>query len=131
MPKTSLTPRAKARRIGANGEGVTRVQQVVTGNPSRVGWGCRTNRPARVDNTFEMQLEAEAESFIHCAGTNQFSEGVRAFLKKRSPDFRDWRATHVTPNVILIAGVGQAQVAGPAHLRDTVRRQRVVARHCL
>ncbi len=34
------------------------------------------------------QLEAEAESFANCAGTEDFAEGVQSFLEKRKPKFK-------------------------------------------
>jgi len=34
------------------------------------------------------QLQAEAESFARCSATNDFAEGVEAFLAKRKPAFR-------------------------------------------
>jgi 2-(1,2-epoxy-1,2-dihydrophenyl)acetyl-CoA isomerase len=38
-------------------------------------------------NTLESQLQAEAESFADCAATEDFAEGVRAFVEKRKPRF--------------------------------------------
>lgn len=38
-------------------------------------------------STFESQLQAEAESFADCAATEDFAEGVRAFVEKRKPRF--------------------------------------------
>lgn len=38
-------------------------------------------------NTLADQLQAEAESFADCATTPDFSEGVRAFLERRRPQF--------------------------------------------
>jgi 2-(1,2-epoxy-1,2-dihydrophenyl)acetyl-CoA isomerase len=37
--------------------------------------------------TLAEQLRAEAQSFGACAGTEDFAEGVRAFLAKRPPKF--------------------------------------------
>ncbi len=39
-------------------------------------------------NTFESQLAMEAESFGRCAATNDWAEGVTAFLEKRKPEFK-------------------------------------------
>ncbi len=39
-------------------------------------------------STLESQLQAEAESFADCAATEDFAEGVRAFVEKRKPRFR-------------------------------------------
>jgi 2-(1,2-epoxy-1,2-dihydrophenyl)acetyl-CoA isomerase len=36
---------------------------------------------------FDAQLRRETESFAACAATEEFVEGVRAFLEKRRPDF--------------------------------------------
>ena len=38
--------------------------------------------------TLSEQLHAEAESFGRCAATEDFAEGIRAFLAKRPPRFR-------------------------------------------
>jgi 2-(1,2-epoxy-1,2-dihydrophenyl)acetyl-CoA isomerase len=40
-----------------------------------------------VGDVFEAQLRRETESFAACAATEDFVEGVRAFLEKRKPDF--------------------------------------------
>lgn len=39
-------------------------------------------------NTFADQLHAERDSFVACAGTKDFAEGVAAFVEKRLPTFR-------------------------------------------
>jgi 2-(1,2-epoxy-1,2-dihydrophenyl)acetyl-CoA isomerase len=39
-------------------------------------------------NSLETQLQAEAESFAGCAGTEDFVEGVGAFIAKRPPKFQ-------------------------------------------
>jgi 2-(1,2-epoxy-1,2-dihydrophenyl)acetyl-CoA isomerase len=38
--------------------------------------------------SFDEQLAAEAESFVQCAGTVDFREGVGSFIEKRTPHFR-------------------------------------------
>jgi 2-(1,2-epoxy-1,2-dihydrophenyl)acetyl-CoA isomerase len=40
-----------------------------------------------VGQLLDAQLKREAESFAACAATEEFEEGVRAFLEKRSPNF--------------------------------------------
>jgi 2-(1,2-epoxy-1,2-dihydrophenyl)acetyl-CoA isomerase len=40
-----------------------------------------------IGDAFEAQLRRETESFAACAATEDFVEGVRAFLEKRSPNF--------------------------------------------
>jgi 2-(1,2-epoxy-1,2-dihydrophenyl)acetyl-CoA isomerase len=42
---------------------------------------------ATFGDAFDAQLRREAESFAACAATDEFVEGVRAFLEKRRPDF--------------------------------------------
>jgi 2-(1,2-epoxy-1,2-dihydrophenyl)acetyl-CoA isomerase len=42
---------------------------------------------ATIGDAFDAQLRREAESFAACAATEEFVEGVRAFLAKRSPVF--------------------------------------------
>ena len=39
-------------------------------------------------SSFEDQLEAEADGFRACAATQDFAEGVNAFLNKRRPEFQ-------------------------------------------
>jgi 2-(1,2-epoxy-1,2-dihydrophenyl)acetyl-CoA isomerase len=42
---------------------------------------------ATLGDAFDAQLRRETESFAACAATNEFVEGVRAFLEKRKPSF--------------------------------------------
>jgi 2-(1,2-epoxy-1,2-dihydrophenyl)acetyl-CoA isomerase len=42
---------------------------------------------ASLGDAFEAQLRREAENFAACAATDDFAEGVRAFLDKRRPAF--------------------------------------------
>ena len=43
---------------------------------------------ASIDNQFEHQLQMEAEAFAHNAVSDDFREGVSAFVEKRKPDFK-------------------------------------------
>jgi 2-(1,2-epoxy-1,2-dihydrophenyl)acetyl-CoA isomerase len=40
-----------------------------------------------MQSSFSEQLHAEQESFSSCAGTENFAEGIRAFIEKRHPKF--------------------------------------------
>jgi 2-(1,2-epoxy-1,2-dihydrophenyl)acetyl-CoA isomerase len=42
---------------------------------------------ASLDRTLSEQLDAEAQSFAACAGSDDFAEGLRAFFEKRAPRF--------------------------------------------
>jgi 2-(1,2-epoxy-1,2-dihydrophenyl)acetyl-CoA isomerase len=42
---------------------------------------------ATLGDSFDAQLRRETESFAACAATEDFAEGVRAFLEKRRPMF--------------------------------------------
>ena len=43
---------------------------------------------ASLNHALEAQLALEAESFASCAATQDFAEGVTAFIEKRSPKFQ-------------------------------------------
>lgn len=43
---------------------------------------------ASLGRSLNEQLEAEADAFVECAGTNDFDEGASAFLDKRAPVFK-------------------------------------------
>jgi MFS family permease len=51
------------------------------------GGGLRSVSQATVGDAFEAQLRREAENFAACAATDDFVEGVHAFLEKRRPSF--------------------------------------------
>jgi 2-(1,2-epoxy-1,2-dihydrophenyl)acetyl-CoA isomerase len=40
-----------------------------------------------MQSSFSEQLQAEQESFSSCAGTDDFAEGIKAFIEKRHPKF--------------------------------------------
>jgi 2-(1,2-epoxy-1,2-dihydrophenyl)acetyl-CoA isomerase len=42
---------------------------------------------ASLGDAFDTQLRREAENFAACAATDDFAEGVHAFLEKRRPIF--------------------------------------------
>jgi 2-(1,2-epoxy-1,2-dihydrophenyl)acetyl-CoA isomerase len=44
-----------------------------------------------VGQLLDAQLQHETESFAACAATEEFAEGVRAFLEKRPPNFSAMR----------------------------------------
>lgn len=43
---------------------------------------------ASLGNTLARQLQMEADAFSECASTEDFVEGVSAFIEKRKPVFR-------------------------------------------
>jgi 2-(1,2-epoxy-1,2-dihydrophenyl)acetyl-CoA isomerase len=55
--------------------------------PSRAYAGAKALLQASVGELLDRQLQREAESFAACAATEDFVEGVRAFLAKRRPNF--------------------------------------------
>ena len=40
------------------------------------------------NNTLETQLEAEKNAQVSCSNTQDYKEGVQAFLEKRVPQFK-------------------------------------------
>ncbi len=55
--------------------------------PRRAFAGTKRIIYAATTNDIETQLDAETESFVSCAMTKDFREGVTAFVEKRKPDF--------------------------------------------
>jgi 2-(1,2-epoxy-1,2-dihydrophenyl)acetyl-CoA isomerase len=43
---------------------------------------------AAADNSLQAQLSLEAECFAECAASDDWVEGVTAFVAKRKPQFR-------------------------------------------
>ena len=62
-------------------------QSIATGPALALGNVKRLLRESS-GRTLSEQLHAEAESFARCAATDDFAEGIRAFLDKRPPRFR-------------------------------------------
>ncbi len=59
----------------------------LAGGPSHALGETKALINACIENTLEEQLAMEAESFARCAGTDDFAEGVSAFVEKRSAKF--------------------------------------------
>ncbi|HUC12061.1 MAG TPA: enoyl-CoA hydratase-related protein [Stellaceae bacterium] len=55
--------------------------------PAQAYAGTKALIQASLGDGFDAQLRREAESFAICAATDDFAEGVRAFLEKRRPAF--------------------------------------------
>jgi 2-(1,2-epoxy-1,2-dihydrophenyl)acetyl-CoA isomerase len=62
------------------------VKNIVDAPRTSVQWAKRLMNES-LDNTLERQLQLEAEGFSAAAGTDDFAEGVSAFMQKRSPTF--------------------------------------------
>jgi 2-(1,2-epoxy-1,2-dihydrophenyl)acetyl-CoA isomerase len=62
------------------------VERLAAG-PSRALAGAKALLEASTGERLDEQLRREAESFAACAATDDFIEGVRAFLAKRPPNF--------------------------------------------
>lgn len=60
----------------------------LAGGPTRAYGNTKRLLNRSLSNTLEGQLQAEAESFADCAATNDFVEGIRAFVEKRKPAFK-------------------------------------------
>lgn len=56
--------------------------------PSRALAGMKRMMNASLGNTLARQLQMEADAFSECASTEDFVEGVSAFIEKRKPVFR-------------------------------------------
>jgi 2-(1,2-epoxy-1,2-dihydrophenyl)acetyl-CoA isomerase len=62
------------------------VKKVVDAPRRSVRWAKKLMNES-LSNTLERQLQLEAEGFAEAAGSDDFVEGVNAFLGKRSPNF--------------------------------------------
>ena len=60
----------------------------LAGGPANAYAGTKRLLSQSLGSSIETQLQAEAESFAACAGTEDFVEGVAAFIGKRPPGFR-------------------------------------------
>jgi len=59
----------------------------LAGGPARAYVGTKRLLARSLGSSLESQLQAEAESFAACTGTEDFAEGVSAFIAKRPPKF--------------------------------------------
>lgn len=62
------------------------IKQISTGPTAALGYIKRLMR-ASLQRDLETHLDAEAHGFLTCATTQDFAEGVGAFLNKRQPNF--------------------------------------------
>jgi 2-(1,2-epoxy-1,2-dihydrophenyl)acetyl-CoA isomerase len=75
VPAAALADEAKALAVR------------LAAGPTRAYAAGKALLQASVGQLLDRQLRQEAESFAACAATEDFVEGVRAFLEKRSPNF--------------------------------------------
>lgn len=68
---------------------VDRIVRTLVDGPREALAGTKRLVRGSFDHTLAEQLRAEAASFAHLTGRDDFVEGVRAFLDKRAPRFRD------------------------------------------
>ena len=64
-----------------------KLAQRLAAGPSLAYAGTKRLLQQSLNSTLETQLQAEAESFAHCASGSDFQEGVTAFVEKRKPTF--------------------------------------------
>lgn len=68
--------------------GTRRLVERLAAGPTRAYGRLRRLIRSSLTNTFDAQLDAETAGFSECAATNDFREGIDAFLGKRTPMFR-------------------------------------------
>jgi 2-(1,2-epoxy-1,2-dihydrophenyl)acetyl-CoA isomerase len=73
-----------ADRLMAEAEALA---QRLAGGPREAYARTKALIQASLGDSFDAQLRRETESFASCAATDDFAEGVRAFLEKRRPAF--------------------------------------------
>jgi 2-(1,2-epoxy-1,2-dihydrophenyl)acetyl-CoA isomerase len=62
------------------------VKKIIEAPRRSVQWAKRLMNES-LDNPIERQLQLEAQGFGECAGSDDFAEGVSAFLEKRAARF--------------------------------------------
>ena len=67
------------------GDRTSALARRLASGPSEAYAGTKRLLQQSLGASLETQLQAEAESFAHCTGTEDFVEGVAAFIAKRSP----------------------------------------------
>jgi len=60
----------------------------IASGPAEAYAGTKRLLGQSLGSSLETQLQAEAESFARCTGTEDFVEGVAAFIAKRPPKFQ-------------------------------------------
>jgi 2-(1,2-epoxy-1,2-dihydrophenyl)acetyl-CoA isomerase len=73
-----------ADRLAAEADALT---ERLAAGPAEAYGRTKSLIQARLGDAFDAQLRREAENFAACAATDDFAEGVRAFLEKRRPVF--------------------------------------------
>jgi len=67
-------------------EATEMARELVRGSPASFGWSKRLLTDS-FDSSFETQIEQERRGICACAETPEGTEGLRAFVEKRKPDF--------------------------------------------
>jgi 2-(1,2-epoxy-1,2-dihydrophenyl)acetyl-CoA isomerase len=70
------------------GERTAALARRLTSGPAEAYAGTKRLLSQSLGSSIETQLQAEAESFARCTGTEDFVEGVAAFIAKRPPKFQ-------------------------------------------
>ncbi|HKF70191.1 MAG TPA: enoyl-CoA hydratase-related protein [Stellaceae bacterium] len=70
------------------GDRTTALARRLTNGPAQAYAGTKRLLNQSLGTSLETQLQAECESFARCAGTEDFAEGVAAFIAKRPPKFQ-------------------------------------------
>ncbi len=69
-------------------ERTTELARRLASGPAQAYAGTKWLLQQSIGSSIETQLQAEAESFARCTGTEDFAEGVAAFIAKRPPKFQ-------------------------------------------
>jgi 2-(1,2-epoxy-1,2-dihydrophenyl)acetyl-CoA isomerase len=70
------------------GERTAALARRLASGPAEAYAGTKRLLSQSLGSSIETQLQAEAESFARCTGTEDFVEGVAAFIAKRPPKFQ-------------------------------------------